>query len=214
MSFIGNLAKGFVRSAVNQIGRDGGRVISNKLYGDAHSIPMRSVGERDGVFYNLQTNEELTLEQLQQKIKEEGFKKNYFTQNIILKIINYLFGIIATIFMYICGFWYWLPATILFLVAILKLCLRNNVEVYSWEDVPTYKHDGRTRSGSRFVGYSRQKVTFTIPSTEHDKKIYLYIFLFYTFLSITMLFGSKYYVDNYMPDDNTETTVESTQINE
>lgn len=40
MSFINNLAKGFVRSAVNQVGRDGGKVISNKVYGSSHSTPI------------------------------------------------------------------------------------------------------------------------------------------------------------------------------
>lgn len=41
MSFIDNLAKGFVRSAVNQVGRDGGKVISNKIYGNSHSTPIK-----------------------------------------------------------------------------------------------------------------------------------------------------------------------------
>ena len=48
MGFGKNLAKGFVRSAVNQVGRDGGKVISNKLYGDAHSVPHRSVNGSGG----------------------------------------------------------------------------------------------------------------------------------------------------------------------
>ena len=43
-SFLGQLGKGFIRSAVNQVGRDGGRVISNQVYGDAHSTPIRGVG--------------------------------------------------------------------------------------------------------------------------------------------------------------------------
>lgn len=42
-SFFGQLAKGFIRSAVNQVGRDGGRVVSNQIYGDAHSAPIRGV---------------------------------------------------------------------------------------------------------------------------------------------------------------------------
>lgn len=42
--FAKQLAKGFVRSAVNQVGRDGGKVISNKVYGDRHSKPVRVVG--------------------------------------------------------------------------------------------------------------------------------------------------------------------------
>lgn len=40
MSFINNLAKGFIRSAVNQVGRDGGKVISNKIYGNSHTTPF------------------------------------------------------------------------------------------------------------------------------------------------------------------------------
>lgn len=44
-SFFGKLAKGFIRSAVNQVGRDGGRVISNQVYGDSHSTPIRKTGE-------------------------------------------------------------------------------------------------------------------------------------------------------------------------
>lgn len=44
MSFLNNLAKGFVRSAVNQVGRDGGKVISNKIYGNQHSTPINING--------------------------------------------------------------------------------------------------------------------------------------------------------------------------
>ncbi|MCD7714305.1 MAG: hypothetical protein LUI08_05210 [Prevotella sp.] len=43
-SFFGSLARGFVRSAVNQVGRDSGRVVSNSIYGDKHAIPVRHVG--------------------------------------------------------------------------------------------------------------------------------------------------------------------------
>lgn len=43
-SYLSNLGKGFVRSAVNQVGRDAGRVISNQTFGDAHSAPIRGAG--------------------------------------------------------------------------------------------------------------------------------------------------------------------------
>ena len=39
-SFIQTLAKGFVRSAVNQVGRDSGRLVSNKFYKGAHATPV------------------------------------------------------------------------------------------------------------------------------------------------------------------------------
>lgn len=40
MSYFNKLAKGFIRSAVNQVGRDGGRVVSNKVYKGKHSKPI------------------------------------------------------------------------------------------------------------------------------------------------------------------------------
>lgn len=40
MGFLTNLGKGFIRSAVNQVGRDGGRVLSNRIYGNKHSVPV------------------------------------------------------------------------------------------------------------------------------------------------------------------------------
>lgn len=40
MSYVNKLAKGFVRSAINQVGRDGGRVVSNKVYKGKHSKPI------------------------------------------------------------------------------------------------------------------------------------------------------------------------------
>ncbi len=43
-NYLSNLGKGFVRSAVNQVGRDAGRVVSNQTFGDAHSTPIRGVG--------------------------------------------------------------------------------------------------------------------------------------------------------------------------
>lgn len=43
MGFLGSLGRGFIRSAVNQVGRDYGKTISNSAFGDAHSTPIRNV---------------------------------------------------------------------------------------------------------------------------------------------------------------------------
>jgi hypothetical protein len=43
MAFLNNLAKGFIRSAVNQVGKDGGKIISNNIYGNNHSTPINLV---------------------------------------------------------------------------------------------------------------------------------------------------------------------------
>ena len=42
------LLKMFVNSAVRQVGRDGGKVISNAVYGDSHSTPHRIVKNKNG----------------------------------------------------------------------------------------------------------------------------------------------------------------------
>ena len=42
-SFGTQLFQGFVKSAVNQVGRDGGKVISNRVYDNAHSTPIRGI---------------------------------------------------------------------------------------------------------------------------------------------------------------------------
>jgi hypothetical protein len=42
-----NLAKTFIRSAVRQLGRDAGKVVSNRAFGDSHSTPIRMVRNAD-----------------------------------------------------------------------------------------------------------------------------------------------------------------------
>jgi hypothetical protein len=44
-----NYLKRFFSSLVGQVGRDGGRVISNKVYKDRHAAPIRITGKREGV---------------------------------------------------------------------------------------------------------------------------------------------------------------------
>lgn len=47
MGFLEQLFKGFFRSAVNQVGKDGGRIISNKIYNGNNSIPFRKLSEEE-----------------------------------------------------------------------------------------------------------------------------------------------------------------------
>lgn len=42
-----NLGQAFVKSLVRQVGRDAGKVVSNKAFGDAHSTPIRMVQSAD-----------------------------------------------------------------------------------------------------------------------------------------------------------------------
>lgn len=87
MGFGENLIKGFIRSAVNQVGRDGGRVISNKVYRNAHSSPVRITNdtiEGDSIVVNEQ---EITIADL----KSNGYKPEYFKDGV-LKYVGLLVG--------------------------------------------------------------------------------------------------------------------------
>ena len=43
MGFLIQLIKSFFRSVVNQVGKDGGKVLSNKIYGDKHKTPFTNI---------------------------------------------------------------------------------------------------------------------------------------------------------------------------
>ena len=74
-NFTEDLAKGFIRSAVNQVGRDGGKVISNSIYGNAHSTPIRGIGKNThNQFFDESTNEVISPEELRLRAEAEGFQ--------------------------------------------------------------------------------------------------------------------------------------------
>ena len=85
MSFINNLAKGFFRSAVNQVGRDGGKVISNKVYGNSHSTPL-----------NITRNTDINVSENPIEEKEYVFIK--FLWAILLSALIPLIGSVIVIY--------------------------------------------------------------------------------------------------------------------
>ena len=62
----------FVNSMVRQIGRDSGKVVTNKIFGDAHATPIRMVGEKQ---HSYQT--------------ENKVNSNEYSQIDELNLINY-----------------------------------------------------------------------------------------------------------------------------
>lgn len=188
MSFLSDLTKGFIRSAVNQVGRDGGKVISNRLYGDKHATPIRNVSIQDGIYYDDTTSEPISPEELRSKIEIERFKKSYSISNmgILLKTWGYILGIICSAILYaIYSYLIILPFLIFISFIILKYKQRS-ISVYKYQDVGIYQGDRRYKSGRRLAGYKRQKVSFLVPATEREQRTILYICLFYTLLAISM----------------------------
>lgn len=188
MSFLTDLAKGFVRSAVNQVGRDGGKVISNKLYGNNHSTPIRNVSTQNGIFYDETTSTPISKEELRERIKSENFKKSYSISNmgILLKTWGYILGVICSAILYaIYPYLIAFPFLIFISFIITKYRLKS-ISVYKYQDVGVYREDRRCKSGRRLAGFKRQKEAFIIPATENEQRIILYICLFYTILAISM----------------------------
>ena len=157
-SFINGLAKGFVRSAVNQVGRDAGRVVSNNIYGDAHSIPHRNVSAGGAGRVSSVG-----------KVEDEGI------QPIVPSVgAAWFWGFFGLVFSIIGG-------VILLIVGYRKL--KNKYTAYGWqyESRAVYVADGRYKRGERYDGHqlSRRKVEieaddYIIARNEKIAKIYLY----------------------------------------
>ena len=133
-SFINGLAKGFIRSAVNQVGRDAGRVVSNNIYGDAHSIPHRNVsaggaGRITGVG----------------KVVDEG------VQPIVPSVgAAWFWGFVGFVFSIIGG-------VVLLIVGYRKL--KNKHTAYGWQytSQAVYVADNRYKRGERYDGRQDRK---------------------------------------------------------
>lgn len=157
-SFINGLAKGFVRSAVNQVGRDAGRVVSNNIYGDAHSIPHRNVsGGGAGRVSSVG------------KIEDEGI------QPIVPSVcVAWIWGFVGFLFSIIGG-------VILLIVGYRKLKRKYTAYGWQYESRAVYVADGRYKRGERYDGHqlSRRRVEieadeYIIARNKKIAKIYLY----------------------------------------
>lgn len=157
-SFINGLAKGFVRSAVNQVGRDAGRVVSNQLYGDAHSTPHRNVSAGGAG-----------------RVSSVGQVEDEGIQPIVPSVcVAWIWGFVGFLFSIIGG-------VILLIVGYRKLKRKYTAYGWQYESRAVYVADGRYKRGERYDGYqlSRRRVEieadeYIIARNEKIAKIYLY----------------------------------------
>lgn len=167
MNFISNLAKGFIRSAVNQVGKDGGKVISNRVYGNQHSTPVRDTS----TFYTgeLPEAEDQTISK--EELIQEGYRTELFGSGFFM----YFFLILGCSVLVFVG-----PAFLL--VAGLKNLFKGRVRVFTFGDLPVYKQDRRFSSGMRMIGYKkvREYHAQTFPPTLAER----FIFLFKAFVAL------------------------------
>lgn len=157
-SFFNGLAKGFVRSAVNQVGRDAGRVVSNNIYGDAHSIPHRNVSAGGAG-----------------RVSSVGKVEDDGIQPIVPSVgAVWFWGFVGFVFSIIGG-------VVLLIVGYRKL--KNKHTAYGWQytSQAVYVADCRYKGGERYDGHqmSRRKVEieaddYIMARNEKIAKIYLY----------------------------------------
>ncbi|UJP63681.1 hypothetical protein [Mongoliitalea daihaiensis] len=167
-SFLNKLFKGFIRSAVNQVGRDGGRVVSNKVYKDNHSIPIRNVNNNQEIWdiqnptiskidSDSSNDDNIHLINRNQLISK-GFQPELFS-NSFLSNFFVLIGSFATLLIYPVSivtavYWFYLG---------LKNLLKTTIPFYRIEKVPIYKQDKRYSEGKRIEGHKEKKYIQKLP---------------------------------------------------
>lgn len=169
MSFISNLGRGFVRSAINQVGRDGGRVISNKVYGDAHAMPHRMVGgaASDGV--------QDPSERVERCAPTSTVTACFF---VLLGMVFTLIGGVA-----------------LLVAGMSRMKSIGIIKGWRYVSVPCYSRDGRYREGVRYEGdvLRRERIELEADEWEYEQnrkvaRLYLYSGAFIVAVYVIMFF--------------------------
>lgn len=173
MGNFNSLGKGFVRSCVNQVGRDTGRLISNGLYGNRHSIPYRNSRQERSYYIDTEGGKFLY---------EECKHPKFITHCIIAFFFSFLGGI-----------------GLIFYGLFLRTQI-NIVKGKNFFECKTYTTDNRYKGGVRYNGNTTYSEPFKRDATQEEieinKKIannYIiagitYIIIF-TLISIMQLMG-------------------------
>jgi len=98
MKFLKNLPKEFVRSAVRQVGRDGGKVISNKVYKGRHGTPIYDSGNSSGKTDSIDVNLQIEISEIDMDIQPRVKGGNFLVllKGVLIQIVP--FGTIAVLF--------------------------------------------------------------------------------------------------------------------
>ena len=144
--------KGFVRSTVNQVGRDTGKVISNKIYKDKHSSPVKIAGNEEYA-----TGSKINKENQE---RPSDFKHEFFSDSWYM----YLFTLLGSIILFPVSWIYFLGKGLIYLTK--KTITLSGIEV---EEV--YKEDKRFKSGVRLEGHKEIKKIIEFPASKNELQI-------------------------------------------
>lgn len=162
MSFIENIAKGFIRSAVNQVGRDGGKVISNKIYKNNHSTPVRVIGSSDKEKNSLHDNNGFNC---RSDFRKSGYKAELLGSSALFYMLLVVVGLVIPII----GPLFWIYFSV-------KNFTKKYTRFYTISQEPVYVKDRRYKTGVRQEGSQNIKVyadTVSIP-TNSERVVYIF----------------------------------------
>lgn len=196
MSFLQELGKGFIRSAVNQVGRDGGKVISNKIYGDAHATPIRRVGQStSGTYFDTETNQPIDANTFRDMLIQYGYKPQLSVSGygIFMRIYAFFFGVLATtLLLHLSPIFSFIPALVILIMIICKIAGCKQIKLYKNEVIPIYTQDKRYKTGQKLKGYTESKNEYLAISTPKERKFIILSSLLYLPLPALMFyFGIK-----------------------
>lgn len=190
MSFIQELGKGFIRSAVNQVGRDGGKVISNAIYGDAHATPIRKVGQStSGTYFDTETNQQLTLQQLLQYAASDGWKPEYSSVPLVSRICLIFIAIFIGAIL--------APWSLALPILPIYIAYRGtrhffakHTTYYKMVQVPRMVSDRRYKGQVRRDGTETMKATISLSSTSEDRTRHIIVGISHILCAAIMWIGA------------------------
>lgn len=203
MGLLSQLGKDFVRSAVKQVGRDGGKIISNQIYGDAHSTPVRNVGEEPSytVSSDIQDASKMIEFKCDGIMNLEGRKRAEAAGYTPKGGMNHwvgCFGIIDFIIFYGIMFYcsaYSKPMMFFFVAIVLVRAFikfrtksRKLTKPYSQM---TYEQDKRCKTGRRYAGDIFIDHEIDVELYEEEKKIVTKRAMMYVCLAVVLLFAGS-----------------------
>ena len=171
MSFLSNLGKEFVRSAVRQVGRDGGKIISNHLYGNAHSTPIRNVENEQMLSEAIHSKKTLSLSEREIAIQENYTVDNELKMGIGMKIFYTIVGTcfsFASYKVHVIYLFVMLLAFLLFIIGVRRL-FRRTITLSRTDLEDAYKQDLRFSTGRRYLGKQAVKHTIKVMANKEER---------------------------------------------
>lgn len=198
-----NFIKTMFNSAVSQVGRDAGKVVSNGIFGDAHSTPIRRVaGNAGGGYVNSQTGEVITDDELRERAMHDGFKPQYNSDNVFWVAVYIVFGMLAS---YLSFAVYLSDGNIVSFILLVPLlwiiskgCAKlfgNKIKMKKQVTVAKYVSDRQYRDGKRLAGTSIENVEIEVRGTSRELLFKRLVGVIYILISFLIILFGKYFAE-------------------